>query len=128
MENEHRFQPQRSRTAHAGLRRPFFYQCMSSCYDDLVQFVQQFRCKQSNVIHQGLVSIFPVFIIQAMAEHLPQGSMLVAQLMKTVVVDIQVQTQYAKNQNTPECHAGTAILLVHCGCNFIFQQRKYLFA
>ena len=92
---------------HKGVAPPtqgcavLFYQCMPSCDDDLVQLVQQLRREQANVIYQCLIGVFLAFIKQAMSEHLPQGSMLVDQFMKTVVIDIQVQTQYTTNQDIP---------------------------
>ena len=98
---------------------------MAGIDDDAVDLVQQFRGEQADVVLQRLV-VVRGRIEQSMAEHLAQGVVLIDPFVQTVVVDVQVESDDAADEDRPERHARTSGPLVDGRRQVGFQQFEEL--
>lgn len=85
----------------------FFYQPMSGFDNQLIDLIENLRCEKTQVILDRLPVVCRFVLPPTMSEHLPDGVVMVSQLMDAVVIAVETQAQYAKHQNLPLLHPGT---------------------
>ena len=71
----------------------------------MVDPVEDFRGEQHQVVLEGLQLVVGIVRPAAVAEHQPEGGVLVGQFLDAVVVGIQPQPQHPEHEDAPLCHA-----------------------
>ncbi len=74
---------------------------MTRFYNDLVDFIENFRGKFLYVVFNRLQAVGFIIIDQSMAQHLAYGFMLIHQLQQPVIVAVQVQPDAGHDENFP---------------------------
>jgi len=73
----------------------------------MVDSIKQFRGKQSDVILDGLKLVSGFISPVVMAKHLAKCIVVIGQIMKPIVIKIEIQSNNTKYQDCPLLHART---------------------
>jgi len=80
---------------------------MSGLDHQLIDLIQNLMCEKTQVILDRLQVVCRFVFPASVPEHLPDGVVLVGQLMDTVVIGVEAQVQRAEYQDLPLLHPGT---------------------
>jgi len=69
----------------------FFYQPMSGFDNQLIDLIENLRCEKTQVILDRLPVVCRFVLPPTMSEHLPDGVVMVSQLMDAVVIAVETQ-------------------------------------
>lgn len=67
---------------------------------ELIDFIEQFRRKHADVVCQRLMMVIH-FVEHAVAEHGTDITVFIGQVVQSVVINTQIQPDYAEHQNRP---------------------------
>jgi len=85
----------------------FFYQFMSSLDYQLIDLIQNLRCEKTQVVLDRLQVVCRFVLPTPMLEHPANGVVMAGQLMNSIIIGVEAQTQRAENQDLPLFHPGT---------------------
>ena len=78
---------------------------MAGAHYLLIDSIQQFRCKQAQVVFERLHFVLGLVRPVAVPQHLAQRVVLICQFVNPVEVRIQAQSQHAQHQDAPLLHS-----------------------